>query len=221
MVDSERRRIARSMVWRLRWALAAVFAAILVRIALPGVVAAFGGGEPVVLLRHDVTAGAILGPEDIQLGRAPPSLVPEGAFTSDDAVLGGRVGVDLPAATVLHPGLVGEGLAGEPLPSGRVAVAVRLSDPGLAALAAPGDSLDIMASAGATASGSIAPAQVLARSAVVLAGAGSSSSEPGASLLGGASGDASGLLLVAVTPAEAQLIGGAASWAVISAVLVG
>ncbi|MDR2348613.1 MAG: SAF domain-containing protein [Bifidobacteriaceae bacterium] len=213
MIDSERRRAARSLLWRLRWALAAVFAAVLIRIALPGIVGAFGAGEAVVLLRHDVTAGAVLAREDVQLGRAPPQLVPDGAFTSDDAVIGGRLPVSLPAGTILHPGLIGQGLSRDPVPAGRVAAAVRLSDPGLAALAAPGDRLDIMASAGAGASGSIAPAQVLARSALVLPSP--------AAAVDAAESEGSGLLLVAVTPAEAELIGGAAAWAVITAVLVG
>jgi Flp pilus assembly protein CpaB len=204
--------------------LAALFAALLVRIALPGLVEAWGEGTPVVALTREVQAGAVLQESDLDLVPAPAALVPKDHWSETAAAVGKRVFLDLPAGTVLHSGLLEQDTAGL-IPSGRVAAAVRLSDPAWAGLLAKGDLIDIMASAGASASGSIAPAQVLARSALVV-GHGKQDS-PAAKGLGentvisGTQTSAEELLLVAVTPAEAKLIGGAASWATVTAVLVG
>jgi Flp pilus assembly protein CpaB len=219
MVDTERRRATRALIWRLRWALVAVFAAALVRVALPGVVQAFGDGDPVIVTTRQVAAGAVLEEEDLKVIQAPPALMPDGAIRQVAGAVGQRAVVSLPRGSLLHGGLLNGGQSHDNVPDGRVASVVRLSDPALADVAVPGDHVDIMASAGATASGSIAPAEVLARSALVLtAPADGSQDDSVAGALGGAA--QSGVLLVAVTPAEAELIGGAASWAVITAVLV-
>ncbi|MDR2381455.1 MAG: SAF domain-containing protein [Bifidobacteriaceae bacterium] len=230
MLNPERRRWVRAMAWRMRWGFAALFAAMLVRVALPGVLETFGPGEPVVVTTRAVAAGAVLEAGDVKLTRAPPALVPEGALTSLDAAVGQRVGEAVPPTAILRDTQIGQTSTRDAVPAGRVTAAVRLSDPGMAALVSAGDRIDILASAGASASGAIAPAEVLANSALVLdipAGAAgdASGADSGGGLggLGGASGSSSvseGLLLVAVTPEEAALIGGASSWAVITAVLV-
>ncbi|MDR2347932.1 MAG: hypothetical protein LBD90_04800 [Bifidobacteriaceae bacterium] len=94
----------------------------------------------------------------------------------------------------------------------------------MAAIVSSGDRVDLMASPGAGASGSIAPAQRLAKSALVLAapsGSGGEAAGLGAGLgLADSASDQAGLLLVAVTPDEAALLGGASAWAVVTAVLV-
>jgi Flp pilus assembly protein CpaB len=227
VLNPERHRALRSLAWRLRWAFAALFAALLVRVALPGVVEAANGGRPVVVLVGAVEAGAILQEEDLRIAHVPSSLVPDTVLTQLDDAVGQSLRVPLGEGTVLQEGLLTAAGRWDEVPAGRVAAAVRLSDPGMAALVGPGDLVDIMASAGMDGGRSIVPAQVLAHSALVL-GAPSGATDGAAGLIGGlgagliSGADAQdGLLLVAVTSAEAELIGGAASWAVISAVRVG
>jgi Flp pilus assembly protein CpaB len=212
-------------MWRSRWAIWALFAALLVRIALPGVVAAAGGGDPVVVAARAVPAGTELAAADVRVTRVPGAALPQGALTSVEQAIGGRPKVDLPKGLTLTESLLGAGRSFEDLPGGLVAVAVRLSDPGLAGVLNPGDRIDLLASAGAAASGLIAPAQPLAESALVVEVGSEAGSDSGGGLAAGlgqigAEAEPSGLLLVAVTPEEAALIGGASSWAVISAVLV-
>jgi Flp pilus assembly protein CpaB len=224
MVRVPERRSVRAFMWRSRWAIWALFAAVLVRIALPGVVGAVSGGELVVGLARDVPAGTQLAAEDLRLIRAPPAALPDGALTSLEQAVGARPRTDLPKGLVLADRLIASTSPLDDLPAGRVAVAVHLSDPGAAAMVDLGDRVDLLASPGAGASGSIAPAQRLAKSALVLglpADSGDRASGLG-SALGGAAAtlDQSGLLLVAVTPDEAAMIGGASSWAVITAVMV-
>ncbi|MDR3360805.1 MAG: SAF domain-containing protein [Bifidobacteriaceae bacterium] len=224
MANSDRRRAAQSLAWRLRWAFIALFAALLVRLALPGVAQAFGEGEPVVVTARAVAAGATVTEQDVRVASVPSALIPEGAATSPDTVVGKQTAVNLPKATIVQGGFLRAGAAHGDLPAGRVAAAVRLSDPGIAAMTAVGNRVDLLASAGATGSGSIAPAQVLAEGALVLdsPAAREAGEEPAGALTSGQIGaDHAGLLLVAVTPDEAELIGGAVSWAVITAVLVG
>lgn len=213
----------RALVWRSRWAIWALFAAVLVRIALPGIVSAAGGGERVVVLARDVKAGVQLTPADLRLANVPANVSPDGALTSLDASVGALPQADLPAGLVLDQSLLGEGRPLADLPSGQVAVAVRLSDAGLAAMLSAGDRIDVMASPGGGASGSIAPAQRLAESALILEVPGravATGGGLGSALTPVSADDQDGLLLVAVTPDEAALIGGASSWAVITAVLV-
>ncbi|MDR1393832.1 MAG: SAF domain-containing protein [Bifidobacteriaceae bacterium] len=220
MINSQRRRTVQALAWRLRWAGIAVLAAILIRLALPGVVAAFSGGSPVLVLARDLPVGAQITPEDVKVVLAPPGIIPDGALTNEDAAIGEFTRTALPRLTMVHQGLLEAVSDRQQPPPGLVSAAVRLSDPGMVAVVRPGDRLDIMASAGSSASGSIAPAQVLAHSALVLTAPGTDQTEESGSGLSVPAASA-GLLLVAVTPAEAEMIGGAGSWAVISAVLVG
>ncbi|MDR1634546.1 MAG: SAF domain-containing protein [Bifidobacteriaceae bacterium] len=216
------RRTVRALAWRARWAIWALFAALLVRIALPGVVSAAGGGEPVVVLAHDLAAGSQLTAVDLRLTRLPAAALPDGALVSADQAVGNRLTIDLPGGMVLVESLLSSANVLDGLPAGKVAAAVRLNDPGMTAVLAAGDRIDVMASPGPSGSGSIAPAQRLAKSVQVLGVSGLGAAEDGGSDLfaGGASATESGLLLVAVSPEEAALIGGAASWALITAVLV-
>ncbi|MDR2565829.1 MAG: SAF domain-containing protein [Bifidobacteriaceae bacterium] len=219
------RRSVRAFAWRARWAIWALFAALLVRIALPGIVSAATGGELAVVLARNIAAGSELTAADVRLARIPAGVLPANALDEIDQAVGGRVVIDLPSGMVLVEGLLGEASAVEGIPAGLVAVALRLNDPGLADVLAAGDRIDVMASAGASASGSIAPAQRLATAALVLDVPGRRATESGdtGGLLPGPSGtgsDQSGLLLVGVIPEEAALISGASSWAVITAVLV-
>jgi Flp pilus assembly protein CpaB len=186
------------------------------------VVSAAGGGEPVVVLAHDLAAGSQLTAVDLRLTRLPAAALPDGALVSADQAVGNRLTIDLPGGMVLVESLLSSANVLDGLPAGKVAAAVRLNDPGMTAVLAAGDRIDVMASPGPSGSGSIAPAQRLAKSVQVLGVSGLGAAEDGGSDLfaGGASATESGLLLVAVSPEEAALIGGAASWALITAVLV-
>ncbi|MDR1440992.1 MAG: SAF domain-containing protein, partial [Bifidobacteriaceae bacterium] len=152
MVKLPEHRTVRAFMWRARWAIWALFAAVVVRIALPGIVGAATGGELVVVLARDVKASAELIPEDLRLARIPQSALPGGALTSIDSALNHRPRTDLPSGLVLDESLLNSGSSLSDLPSGHVAVALRLTDPGLATKISAGDRIDVMASPGAGAS---------------------------------------------------------------------
>jgi hypothetical protein len=122
-------------------------------------------------------------------------------------VLGARATARLPAGYPVAPSLISPLGALANAPSGTVAVPVRLSDAETSAVLAPGDRIDVLAAAGTSADGEVVPAQRVAGGALVL----------DLPLTAPAS---SGLVLLAVTPDEAVLLGGAAAWTVLSAVLV-
>jgi hypothetical protein len=88
-----------------------------------------------------------------------------------------------------------------------VAVPVRLSDGAAAALLAAGDRIDVLAAGGIGGGDAVAPAQRVAAGALVLG-----VPEPDST--------STGLVLLALTPEEAALVGGASAWSVLSAVLV-
>ncbi|MDR1799323.1 MAG: SAF domain-containing protein [Bifidobacteriaceae bacterium] len=198
----------RAALWRTRWLLIALAVALLVRLALPGVVGSVRTTSPAVVLTRAVQAGAELGPNDVTTVAVAAGLVPDGALADPAAAVGSRLAAALPAGMPLTPEvLLDQGVLAA-APAGTVAFPTRLSDPQVARLIRPGDHIDVYASAGATGSGEVAPAQELARGALVLEVPGAIDTEV-----------APGLVLLAVTEAEARLLGGASSWAVISAVV--
>ncbi|MDR0365651.1 MAG: flagella basal body P-ring formation protein FlgA, partial [Bifidobacteriaceae bacterium] len=192
MIKVPEQRTVRAVMWRCRWILGALFVAVLFRVALPGLVGAFSGGDAVVVLTRPVAAGAVLADRDVRIVKAPSQAVPDQALKTTAAAVGERLSIGLPKGAVLDRSYLGPATANR-LPAGRVAAAVRLSDPGIAGMVSAGDRVDIMASAGSTGSGAIAPAEVLAESALVLeaVGAGEAAANSGFS-----SGN-SGLLMVA------------------------
>ena len=200
----------RAAAWRLRWVGALVLAAVLVRIAVPAVVQAVQQTSPAVVVSHAVTQGQRLKAQDLKLVPVAKGLVPDGALDSVNQAIGLQVTTALPRDMVLVPELLARPGATGAAPDGLVVVPVRLSDSAVTALLHEGDRIDVLGSAGGSATGQVAPAQPLARQATVMA------LPPADGGLG-----EGGLVLLAVKPAEAELLGGAASWAVISAVLVG
>lgn len=188
----------------------ALAAAVLVRVALPGVVTACRTTAPAVVLAHSMAAGTELQADDLKVAQVAAGLVPAGALTDPAAAVGARLTAALPAGMPLTPEVLVEVGGGVAAPSGTVAFPTRLSDPAVAGLIQPGDRIDVYASAGSPGGATITPAQELAKGALVL-------QVPG---VDGAAGDAPGLLVLAVTETEARLLGGASSWAVITAVLV-
>jgi Flp pilus assembly protein CpaB len=195
-------------LWRLRWVGFALLGAVVFRIALPGAVGAFRQTVPAVVVSHAVEAGTQLTANDVTVAKVSAGVVPEGVLTGTDQVVGRRVSVGLPAGMALVPEVLAGAGALDGAPPGTVVAPVRLSDPKVARLIRAGDRVDILASPGASGGGSIAPAARLVRQAPVLSATDSDD-------------DGAGLILLAVTPTEAELLGGAASWAVLSAVLVG
>jgi Flp pilus assembly protein CpaB len=161
-----------------------------------------------VVLTHSVQAGTELTASDVSLARVAEGLVPDGALTAAESAIGQRVTTRLPAGMTLVPEVLTDGGTLFGAPDGSVVVPVRLSDASVASLVHPGDRIDVLASPGVSGGGTIAPAQELASAATVV------------EVPDGAEGPAE-LVLLAVTPREAQLLGGAASWAILTAVLVG
>ena len=144
-----------------------------------------------MVVAQDLLPGHVLTQADLTVASWPRDLGPDNAF-SDPVLLVGRAlgagmsrGEALTAARVRGPGLLtgaGDGL---------VAAHIRLADPAMAAVAAAGDHVDVISSAG----------QVMAADVVVLAVDPRSDGSSGWS--GAAAPGPSGGLLAAVGAAEA------------------
>jgi pilus assembly protein CpaB len=116
-------------------------------------------GEPIVVVAQDLMPGHVLTRGDLAVADWPTDLSPGGTI-ADPAALVGKVlgagmsrGEAVTAARVRGPGLLAGARAG------LVAAHVRLADPAMAAMTAPGDHVDLISSAG----------QVAASDVVVLA----------------------------------------------------
>ena len=202
-------RLIRRAAWRLRWVGFGLMALLVVRIGVPGVVNAIRQTCPVVVLADQVDLGQNLESSAVTYANVACELVPVGAIDTAETAIGQRAAANLPKGMVLVPELLAEsGILGG-TSAGLVVAPVRLSDSAVAALLQVGDRIDVLASAGASAGGEVVPARLLASKAQVV-----SLPVPGDRF------DESGLVLLAVTPTEAELLGGAASWTVISAVFV-
>ncbi|MBT0770690.1 Flp pilus assembly protein CpaB [Kineosporia sp. J2-2] len=102
---------------------------------------------PVIVAARDLAAGHRIAPGDVQATAWPAAIVPPAAMTvATDAVVGGSLagplhrGELLTDARVLGPGLL------RGLPTGTVAVPVRVSDPAGASLVRGGDHVDVLVS---------------------------------------------------------------------------
>jgi len=148
-------------------------------------------GTPVVVVAQDLMPGHVLTLADLTVADWPRDLTPGSAF-ADPAVLVGKVlgagmsrGEALTAARVRGPGLL-TGTRG-----GLVAAHIRLADPAMASVAAAGDHVDVISTAG----------QVVAADVVVLAV--DADPEGGSSWSGARAPGLPGGLLAAVGTAEA------------------
>jgi len=197
-VRAPRRLRVRAAVWRLRFAVAALCVGTAAAVTVHALRPPPALTVPVVVLARDVAAGSTLGPADVLVAAVPPGAAPEGALTHPDDVAGRVAAVDLGARLPLTPALLVDAtLTGPP---GTVVVAVRLDDPAVAALLAPGMHLDLVAARPEGGTGETVARRALVRpSPPDAAGAGG--------LLGGAtSTDDAPPVLVAVTPDEAVRI---------------
>lgn len=171
----------------------------------------------VVVTTHDLAAGAVLGADDLAVHRVAPAVVPAGARGATSAFTGRttagpvRRGELLTDVRVLgRSSLAGYG-------AGRVATPVRIADAGAAALARPGERIDVLVAAAPDPAGLAvaAPARVVAAGVTVITSTAPDS--PGSSV----SQPAGALLVLATTPAVAIDLAGAAASGPLSVVLHG
>ena len=101
-------------------------------------------GAPLVVAARPLPPGTVLTGADLTVINVAPELVPEGAFTSTDALLGRCMSIGLTRGTPLTTAALGpEGLADHS--AGEVLVPFRVRDPDVAALLRLGDRLTIVA----------------------------------------------------------------------------
>jgi Flp pilus assembly protein CpaB len=133
-------------------------------------------GVPIVAVAQDLTAGHVLTAGDLAVADWPTDLSPEGAVADPGTVVGRSLGAGMSrgepvtAARLRGPGL----LAGAQ--AGLVAAHVRLADPAMAAMTAPGDHVDLISPAGKVVATDVA---VLAVDVEPAAGSWATTSEPG------------------------------------------
>ena len=178
---------------------------------------------------RDLPAGTTLAAADVQsvllpAARRPSGAVAPGGATGRVLASGTRAGEVLTDVRLVGAGL----LAGQP---GQVAAPVRVADPAAAALAVPGDRVDVL-----VATQGRPDAEVVVRAATVLAGPATTSDSgdllsgdgglgaggPSAGSLGAGGVDTSGggLLVLAVESVQAGRLAGAAARGVLSITLL-
>ncbi|HVA60378.1 MAG TPA: SAF domain-containing protein [Mycobacteriales bacterium] len=183
----------RRLLLRHRRPLAGAFAALAVAATISALRAQPPGGVTVLVAARELPAGTVLTPGDLRAEQLPAADVPDGAAGPGAALFGRTLAASAPRGLPI----TGETLVGPAIvPAGRVAATVHLSADGDASVLTVGDVVDLIA---ARADGSAA--RVVGAQVPVL-------------LL-----PANGILVVAVTPAEALTIAAAAAVDQISAVL--
>lgn len=162
----------------------------------------------VLVAARDLQAGLTISSGDLQMAKRTTGQLPDGALTSEAAVVGRVVSSSVRRGEIITDRRVlGPGLSAG-LGAGMVASPVRLVDLDVAALLRPGDRVDILA---ATEDDPIAA--VIAADVLVLAVplANSEGSQPAAPL---------GLVVVAVDQVSAGLLAAAAASSVLTATLL-
>lgn len=202
---------ARTALWRLRF----VVAAALLGVAAACTVQSLRPPDPptsaVVVAAREIPAGTTLTSADVRVARFPRSVAPAGAVADVADVVGAAAAVPLAVGVPVLAGLLADDEVHGP--PGTVVATVRFADPAVAGLLSPGVRVDVLA---ATPEGG--PGAVVATRALVLPVARQEAS--GGALGLGGSGDASVPVLLAVSPAEAPALAGAAASALLSAVVV-
>lgn len=157
---------------------------------------------PVVVAATDLPAGTLLSPQDVEVVRFPPDVLPRGVASEAQPLVGRvvtgavRAGEPLTDARLVGPGLTAL------LPAELVAAPVRLADLAVAALVRTGDRVDVLA---AFPDGE--QAELVAAGALVLAAPRPVSADPD---------PGSGLLVLAVDPATAARLAAAATAATLT-----
>jgi Flp pilus assembly protein CpaB len=156
------RRRVRRVLRRRRRLLAALLTAAAVLVGLQAAAPATAPGTPVLVAADDLPAGTVLAPHHLAWTEFTPDSVPAGVVRHVADAVGrtatGPVRAGEPITDVRL--LAGSLLAGH---AGRVAVPVRIGDPGAVELLRVGDTVDVLAAGGE------GPAVTVARDAAVLA----------------------------------------------------
>lgn len=194
----------RVLLWRARLPVTALLLGFACAVVVGELRPAPAVASTVPVASHPLTAGHVLVASDLRLASMPSGLVPSGAPTAAEPLVGAALAVAVPAGLPIVDGLLVRDLVAGP--PGTVVAAVRLADPAVAALLATGTRIDVLA---ATDDG--APGRSLARAALVLAPPVGSGHE---------TGDDSPPVLLAVAPDEAAALAGAGPAALLSAVIV-
>lgn len=204
----------RGWLWRGRFVVAACGVAVAASAVLHELRPEPPRTTPVVVAARDLPAGTTIAAQDLRVARVPGALGLDGVLDDAAALVGESTAVPVPAGLPVVPGLLATGdVAG---PEGTVVAAVRLADPAVAALLAPGTRVDLVAATPESAG------VVVASRALVLPvpGAGSGAGADGWASGTGAGDAEAAPVLVAVTPGEATDLAGAAASALLSAVVV-
>jgi Flp pilus assembly protein CpaB len=212
-------RRARRILWRWRFALAAVMFGLAATLTVHLLRPPPPPTVDVAVTARPVAAGTELTRDDVVVRAVAADVAPPGAVHTIGELLGRAAVVGLPAGAPLHATLVSDDGVSAAAPHGTVVVPVRLSDDAVAALLRPGDRVDLLAG---TTSGSepMAEPQYLARSALVLPVPAAREPEGAGGLLGPAQGGDRPVTLVAVSPTDAPELSAVSGWGSVTAVLV-
>jgi Flp pilus assembly protein CpaB len=105
-------------------------------------------GVPIVIITKDFQPGHVLTAGDLAIADWPKDLRPVGAVTDPVGLVGKALGAGMSRGEAVTPARIrGTGLLTGALP-GIVAAHVRLADPAMAAMTAPGDRVDLISSLG-------------------------------------------------------------------------
>lgn len=165
-----------------------------------------------VVAARSLPTGHVLAADDLAQVQAPAPLLPATAATSIEQVVGKRLAGPLTTGEpITHAATVGPGLL-TGLPADTVALPVRISDAGAAALVAAGDRIDLVAAV--PGEGSVSLTEVAADLPVLYVPTASSTGDDAGFAVGAATGTsevADGLVVVAAAPAQVRGIVAAAA----------
>ncbi|MCK0118121.1 SAF domain-containing protein [Isoptericola sp. S6320L] len=205
-------RLARTVVWRGRFVVAALCCGLAAGATVHAVRPEAPPTREVVVTAREVPAGEPLRAADLGTATVAAELAPDGLLTDPADAVGRSPAVDLAPGIPVHADLVPGGGLADRAPEGTVVVGVRLTE---AAWLRPGDRVDLL--------GTDDAADRLARRALVLPRLPADDGAPGAGGLLGSAAPATAdaaVTLVAVDPDEAAAVSAAAGWGAVAAVLV-
>ena len=193
--------LVRAFRWHRRW-FAALFAALAVLATLSAFSSAEGSGAAVVVAARSIPAGTKVASADLSTARLPPALVPEGAFTDADAVIGRTLVIAVPERSVLTPANLLESRS--LVAAGKVALPVRFAEATAVPLLRVGAHIDVLGAKADGADYGVVAADVRVVALPVVSDGG---------VLGGSQ---AALVLVEVDSSQAASIAAAASVSAVS-----
>ncbi|MBA8810298.1 RcpC/CpaB family pilus assembly protein [Promicromonospora sukumoe] len=218
-VPSPAFRRARRILWRWRFALAALLFGLAATLTVHLLRPPPPPTVDVAVTTRSIAPGTLLSREDIEIRAVDADLAPPGVLLSWRDLLGRAAVVGLPAGAPLHATLVSDDGVSAAAPHGTVVVPVRLSDDAVADLLRPGDRVDLLA--GTTSSSEpVGETRYLARGALVLPVPAAREPKDAGGLLGAAPDGEGPVTLVAVSPDDAPELSAVSGWGSVTAVLV-